>query len=127
MNRLIISIIAGLGLLTGSALLHAQQQPEAPPSPGTEQTEISYAEVRKFAEIYVDVEETRSKLSQQMADAPNAQQAQDIQTRMQDEVVSTIEDHGWSWAHYNQVANVISNDAELRRRAINLIEEISEG
>lgn len=133
MKKSIIGAVAGLGLAAGSLALAQQQPPQTPPQqpqqpstppPATQATEVSDSDVRKFAEIYVSVEETRNELSQKMNQAEDRQEAQEIQAEMHSEIVSTIQDHGWSLGRYNQVATAISEDPELRQRAMDAIEQI---
>lgn len=138
MNRYVLCTIVGIGFAGGSNLLFAQQQPPQPPPPQQQQPapppvpdqrsiDVSDADLRKFAQIYVDVEDTRNELSQEMGEAENQQEAQEIQARMHEEIVSTIQDQGWSLNRYNEVANAITNDPELRQQAIELIERIGAG
>jgi hypothetical protein len=126
MKHPIIAAITGLGLVTGSSLLLAQQQPQPPqPPPGMQQaqTEVGDEEVRKFAEIYVEIEKTRAELSREIADVETQEEAEDIEVRMQDEIISTIEDSGWSLDQYNQVAYAINNDPQLRQKALDHIQQ----
>jgi hypothetical protein len=123
MKHSIIAAIAGLGLVAGSGLLFAQVQPPQPP-PDAQQAEVGEQDVQKFAEIYVEIEKTRNDLSREMANAETQEEAQDIQARMQDEIIGKIEDSGWSMAQYNQVANAINNDPQLREQAINHIKQM---
>ncbi len=105
-----------------------QQQPAPPPAPSQQQqqqTQVSDSDVQKFAEIYLEVEEARNALSVELNDAASQEEAQEIQARMQEEIVATIADHGWSVSRYNEVATVISNDEELRSQALDLIDELS--
>ena len=122
MKHSIIAAVTGLGLIAGSGLLLAQQPP--PPQPAAEQAEVGEQDVRKFAEIYVEIEATRTQLSREMANAETQEQAQDIQARMQDEIIAKIEDNGWSMTQYNQVANAINNDPQLREQAISHIKQM---
>jgi hypothetical protein len=104
-----------------------QQQQQTPP-PGMnqqQQVSVSDSDVRKFAEIYVEVEEKRNELTGEMNAAESQEDAQDIQARMQEKIVETIADHGWSVARYNEIATAISNDQELRTQALELISELS--
>ncbi len=105
-----------------------QQQPTPPPPPSQQQqqqVQVSDSDIKKFAEIYLEVEEARNELSDEMNNAANQEEAQEIQARMQQEIVATIADHGWSVSRYNQVATAISNDPELRSEALDLINELS--
>lgn len=124
MKPSIIAAITGLGLVAGSSLLFAQQQPaQSPPAAQQSQVEVGDQEVRKFAEIYVEIEKTRSELAREMANAETQEQAQDVEVRMQDEMIATIQDSGWSVDQYNQVANAINNDPQLREEALNHIKQ----
>lgn len=104
-----------------------QQQPTPPPGPQQQQqqVQVSESDIQKFAEIYIEVEEARNELSDEMNEAANQEEAQEIQARMQEEIVATIADHGWSVSRYNEVATAISNDPELRSEALDLINELS--
>ncbi|MEX2494677.1 MAG: DUF4168 domain-containing protein [Woeseia sp.] len=116
---------AGAFLLTGGAVQAQVEQPAAPPMPEQQAASVSQGDIEKFAQIYVQVEETRSELALEMNDAATPEQAQEIQARMQQEIVAAIDDHGWSVDKYNEVATAISNDDEMRSRALDLINELS--
>lgn len=123
MKHSIIAAITGFGLAAASSSLLAQQ--EAPQTPqAVPQTQVGEPEVKKFAEIYVEIEKTRSELSREMADAENEEEAEEIQGRMQDKIVEAIEDSGWSMAEYNQVAQAINDDPQLREQAITHIKQM---
>lgn len=102
-----------------------QQQPTMPAPPAGEQATVSDADLQKFAEIYVEVEEARNELTLEMNEASSQEEAQDIQARMQEQIMAAIADHGWSVDKYNEVATAITNDPELRSEAIALINELS--
>lgn len=124
------TVAATLGLAASSSILLAQEQPAQPtppPAAETPQSDVADEDVRKFAEIYVGIEQTRSELSQEMSEAEDQEKAKEIQTRMQDEIVAMIEDQGWSLEQYNKVANAINNDPALRQQAIDHIRQMSTG
>lgn len=137
MTKLIIGALTGLGLAAGNLAIAQQQAPQTPPPQQPQQpqqpsmppsatpsTEVSSSDIHKFAEIYVNVEETRKELSEKMNEAGDRQEAQEIQAEMHDEIVSTIKDHGWSLNRYNQVATAINEDPQLRQQAIDAIEQL---
>jgi uncharacterized protein HemX len=123
----ITTLAAALGLALSAGAL-AQQQPPQPTTPQqapeAQQVDVGDEEVRKFAEIYVEVEQTRAEIAQELSNAADQQEAQDIQVRAQEEIVTTIEDRGWSVEQFNQVANAINNDPELRQQAVEHIKEM---
>lgn len=104
----------------------SQTPPPQPPPPAQQQAvDVSDTQLQKFAQIYVDVADIRDSLSGDLNQAENQQEAQQIQTRMRDQIISVIEDHGWSLDQYNRIANTISNNPELRNEALQLIDNLS--
>jgi hypothetical protein len=127
MNLLLPSLCA-LGLAAGNVSLAQTPQPAAPPEPAEQQaTEVSEADMQKFAEIYVDVETTRVELVEELHAAEQPVAAEEAQVRLQEELVATIEQHGWSVDRYNRVATAISNDPEKRDKTVKLINRIVSG
>lgn len=125
MKKFLLPFIA-LSFATAGTAIAA---PTAPPPPPAQQQQptmnVSSADVEKFAEIYVDVETTRSELASEMAGATDPEEAQKVQARMRDEIIGTIEDHGWSLNKYNEVAQAITADPELKEQALDLINQKS--
>lgn len=125
MKKFLLPFIA-LSFATAGTALAA---PTAPPPPPAQQQQptmnVTSADVEKFVEIYVDVETTRSELAAEMSGATDAEEAQKVQARMRDEIIGTIEDHGWSLDKYNEVAQAITADPQLKEQALDLINEKS--
>jgi uncharacterized protein HemX len=127
MNLLLPSLCA-LGLAACSVSLAQVQQPATPPDRAEQQaTEVSDADIQKFAEIYVDVETTRAQLTEELNAAEEPVPAEEAQVRLQEELVATIEEHGWSVDRYNRVATAISNDPEKRDKTVELINKMVSG
>jgi hypothetical protein len=131
--KVLMTSLCAIGLAVGSAALaqvHSQAQPQAqqptPPTAPAEQpaTQVSEADMQKFAEIYVDVETTRVQVAEEMNAAKEALPPEEAQVRLQQELVATIEQHGWSIDRYNRVATAISNDPEKRDKTVELINKI---
>jgi uncharacterized protein HemX len=127
MNLLLPSLCA-LGLAAGNASLAQTEQPAPQPDPAEQQaTEVSDADMQKFAEIYVDVETTRVQLAEELKTAEEPVPAEQAQVRLQQELVATIKEHGWSVERYNRVATAISNNPEKRDKAVELINQMVSG
>lgn len=123
LNILLISLGLTFG---GTAVMANPPAYEQPAPPGmAPATEVSDKKLDKFAEIYVDVESTRSRLAAELSTAEDQQQAQELQMKMRDEIIATIEDHGWTLDDYNQVAQVIAADQQLKEKALEKINEHS--
>jgi len=122
-----LTITLALFLAAGAAYAQVQEPAPPPPPQQHQAVEVSDSDIRKFAQIYVEVEKTRNELTADMSEATTQEEAQQIQAQMQEEIVSTISDQGWSVDEYNQIATVISNDPELRDSALELINQLSSG
>jgi len=126
--NLLLPTLCAFGLAAGTAALAQVQQPAPPPDPAEQQaTEVSDADMQKFAEIYVDVETTRAQLAEELNAADEPVAAEEAQVRLQEELVATIEEHGWSVDRYNRVATAISNDPEKRDKTVELINRMVSG
>lgn len=125
-----LTALALLGLSMGAGQMAMAQQAEPPPIPPPAAEppavpEISGAELSTFVDIYVDLQETAAQFEQEMAAVETPEQAQDIQERMRDESIDTIEGHGWSLDQYNTIAQAVNADPDLVQQALRLIEERS--
>lgn len=142
MNVYVLTALCGLGLAAGSSLAQENPPPQQPPQPPPpqereapppppsqtqpqQQVDVSDAEMQKFAEIYVDVQETRDELSSQLRETESQESAQEIQARMRDAITDTIEQHDWSVEKYNRVATAINNDPDMREEALERINDLS--
>ena len=106
--------------LIGMGVANATPQNHVPTAP--ESVEITDTELREFASIYVDVESTRNELSAKLSQVESQEEAQKVQLEMRDAIIAKIEDHGWTLEKYNQVAQAISNDDQLREKALEYIQ-----
>src|SRR5690606_5703254 len=98
--------------------------PATPPAAVQQQvTNVSEADLAKFVDIYINVETTRGELAAEMSAAGDPAEAQKVQARMRDEIIGVIEAEGWSLDKYNQVAQAITANPELRERAMELINQ----
>jgi len=116
--------LAAFGFAASGALAQTED-PTLPPEAMEEAaTDVTDEELQKFAEIYVEVETTRNELAEEMTTAESNEEAQEVQSRFEEELIATIEEHGWSVDEYNRVATAISNDPEKRQKAVELINRL---
>jgi len=121
-----IAIVAATALLAFAASAHAQreQQPAergAPPSAAQPSAPVSDADLEKFADIYVDLEQTSDKYQSQIAAAKSEEEARDLQSRMREESTATVAQHGWTPERYVTVADAINADRSLAAKTLELI------
>ena len=122
-------LIAAAAMLLYGPLAAAQQPtppPAEPPAPEADvgaQEPITDEELETFADIYIALEETLSRFEEELAAAENEQEAQEAQTRMQEQSFDTLAEHGWTPTQYNRVVQAVNNDPTLLQKAVALIED----
>jgi uncharacterized protein DUF4168 len=122
MERSGIALLAATALALGSAAL-AQPGPDraAPGVPQSQDVQVSDADLEKFADIYVDLQDTADEYETRLAQAKNESEAQELQSRMQKESVDKVAKRGWTPEHYVTVAQAINADPDLAQKALALI------
>ena len=129
MNATISRLAAVTAALTMGAVaaqpLPPSQEPQTPPAAAEPQVEVSDQEMDTFATIYVELQETASRYEQEIAAVETEEQAQEVQTRMQQDSIETLEKHGWTPDKFNRVAQALNQNPALVERTLRLIEEKS--
>ena len=124
--KLFLNSILALAL-AGAGTAFAQTEP-VPQQPAVQPAvEVTDADMEKFAEIYVDVETRRAEVADELTTTEEPVEAEEAQVRLQQELVATIEGHGWTVDRYNVIATAISNDPAKRDKTVELINRIVSG
>ena len=122
MDRRLVVLVAAAALGASSqALAQAlpDQQPALEPAPALEVTD---ADLRRFAAITVELQETASRFESQLLEVKTEDEAREVQARMQQESLATVAEYGWTPEQYVLVTQVITSDPELADRARSLID-----
>lgn len=127
MNELFSRLAAAAAVLLVAGTLAAQPPTQGPQEPAQTETaiEVSDQDMDTFASIYVELQQTADRYEQEIADVENEEQAQEVQTRMQQESIETLEKHGWTPDKFNRVAEALNQNPALIERTLQLIEEKS--
>lgn len=136
-SKLFLSIAAAAGLSVAAAM-PALAQPEAPTPPEPKQErpqpqmpqqqqqadiDVSDKEVQKFADVYNETAEVRQKYTQQLQNAEDQQEAQNIQREANEEIKSVIEESPLTVDRYQEIARATAQDTELRQRILEATEQ----
>lgn len=122
MERSNIALIAAATLVLAWSAGAQQTAPRAAPPSSQEQIEVSDADLRKFADIYVDLLDTETKYEAELGSAKTDEEAREVQTRMQLEGVEKLSKHGWTAERYVRVGEAIQSDPNLTAKTLALIE-----
>ena len=86
----------------------AQQQQQQP------QMEVEEAHLDQFAEAFLAVQEIQVEASEELQAAGDEAAAQDVQRRAQEDMVEAVLETGLSVEEYNQIAQLMNSDPEVR-------------
>jgi hypothetical protein len=124
MERLSIALLAAITMVLGSSgLAQEPGQRGSPPVGQGQNVQLSDADLEKFADIYVDLSETAAKFEAELAAAKSEDDALKVQSRMQQESVAKVEQHGWTAERYVSVGDAINANPELAEKTLALIED----
>lgn len=127
MNKLLVAITASMALLAAGPTV-AQQNQQAPASTGdssgysnpaaagTQRTDYSDAELKKFIDAQEGITEVREEYIEKIESADSQQKAQELQMEANDEMVSIIEDADLDIPTYNAIATAYSSEPKVRNR-----------
>lgn len=119
--------IAAMGM--GSMAFAQAATPQSPsPQPGAAQnqapaaaSEISDADLEKFAEAHKKVEEIREKYVSEAQSADDPEKVAEVQMNMQQEMVEAVQDEDLDVGTYNRIAQMLPYDEQLRQRVESLL------
>jgi len=114
-----MTALAIAALFSGSAAMAAPQAAQAEQEQMMQQQqslELTDAMLEKFVTAMSSVQEISSKYSEQFQSAEDAEQAQEIQRKAQEEMVAAVNDSGLSPQEYSAIVQRVQQDEELRAR-----------
>jgi len=94
-----------------------------PGAPATQPGLVSDDELQTFADIYSELQVSKSKHEAQLASAQSEEEAGKIQTHFQEESVAMVTKHGWTLDKFNTVVKQINADPALAEKASALIKD----
>lgn len=117
--RKTMTALAIAALFSGSAAMAAPQEGQSQQQQMMQQQqsiELTDAMLEKFVTAMSNVQGISNKYSEQFQSAEDAEQAQEIQRKAQEEMVAAVNDSGLSPQEYNTIVQRIQQDEELRAR-----------
>ena len=104
---------------------HGVLAPDRSLDAANEELEVSDEDMETFASIYVELQRTARKYEREIAGVESEQEAQEVQARLQQESIETLEQHGWTAEQFERIAKTVNRRPELVEKALRLIEEQS--
>jgi hypothetical protein len=113
-----------IALPAGADCVQAQD-PQAPAQPpaAEEQVEVTEELLERFVDVYPQVLEASQQAQAELATTTDPEQAQAIQARAEDTIMTVLEEEEMSPAEYQAVVYALRDDEELRERFMVMLQE----
>jgi hypothetical protein len=111
----------GLLLLGFTPVTHPQEMPKQQP-PG-QKMNVSSKELKAFVKAYVEIKKIRLAHESFLKDVRDPKEGERIQQEANVKIEKTLEKNGLNTEAYNRILKVVNADDELRRKALDLIDE----
>lgn len=109
--------ISLLAVLCFSGIAQAQSQSgEAMQGQGQVQTQVSDEEATSFANAFNAVRGIQEQYSQEVQGVQDESQIKELQQKYTDKMIKQVEDNGLSVDRYNEIAQAMQRDEELRQK-----------
>lgn len=89
------------------------------------QAAVDDGTIEKFADAFVEVQRVREALTVELQRVEDEDKANAMVQEARNEMVAAVEDKGLSVDEYNQVANQMDSNPDLRERVVAALEERS--
>jgi hypothetical protein len=109
--------VAGFLILPFAKQGWAQESPK-------QQMNVSETQLRAFAKVYVEVEKIRQTYEPRMKEAKNPEESKQIQDEAVSKMQGALTNQGLTEESYTQIFEVARADEGLRKKLIELINEV---
>lgn len=121
MKTLMTSIAVSMALLAaGPAMAESTQNQnqgyQNPSATGTQKTDYSDAQLKKFVKVQEDISDIREQYIPQIEKANDENKAQELQMEANDKMVTAIQDKGLDIPTYNAIATAYNSEPKVRNR-----------
>jgi len=110
------TLFASASVVNATAVAQQQGQAQEQMMQQQQNVEITEGMLESFVVAMSNVQKISNKYSEQFQSAEDAEQAQEIQRKAQEEMVAAVNDSGLSPQEYNAIVQRVQQDEELRAR-----------
>ncbi len=121
LRNVMLAALMGLVSLWLAPKAHTQQPPSQPES--GQQAKVSDQELKAFAKAYVEYHKVRQRYESSLNTAKDPAEKEKIQKEGNQKAKEAVEKQGLSVEKYNRIFAAINANEELRKKALNLIDE----
>ena len=122
LRHIMLVTVFGLFSLWLVPVAHSQQ-PQHPASPERSDQQVSDQELKAFAKAYVEYQKVRQHYESSLSNAKDAAEKERIQQEGTQRAREAVEKRGLSVESYKRIFSTVNGNKELRKKALNLINE----
>lgn len=111
----------GLSLPYFAAAARAQQPPQR--QGPSQRANVSDKELKAFAKAYVEYQRIRQTYEPSLKNAKDAAEGERIQREANTKIKTALKKQGLDVDSYNRIFNAVNANEELRKKALNLIDQ----
>ncbi|BES70531.1 hypothetical protein RE428_15490 [Marinobacter nanhaiticus D15-8W] len=119
MKTLITSAAVSMALLAaGPAMAESTQNQgyQNPAATGTQKTDYTDAQLKKFVNVQEDISDIREQYIPQIEKTDDKNKAQQLQMEANDKMVNAIQEKGLDIPTYNAIATAYNSEPQVRNR-----------
>ena len=113
----VVTLSAGVPFSVAQSTGGSAGQQYGAPSAAAAAAPVTDEDLEKFVTAEKKVNEIRQELTEELSNAGDQQEAQQMQLDAQEEMVEAIQDEEMDIPRYNEIASRMQTDMELRQRA----------
>lgn len=128
--RMVVGIAAAL--LMGAATAQVPEQPGepvppeiVPPMPAdADSAQLEQKKIDQFAQAYIAVEDIHTQAEQELEKVDDPKRAEQVKASAEDRIIQAVERSGLKLDEFNQIAERMAQDRELRLRIADKVKEL---
>lgn len=121
----IVALIASHFLVSASA--QVEEPPAVPPEtvtpPPQEVAPLADEKIDQFADAYLAIEEIHAQAAAELEHAPDSQSANEVKANAESRIIEAVERSGLRLEEFNQIAELMTIDMELRAKIADRVEK----
>ncbi len=122
LRHIMLVAVIGLFSLWLVPAVHSEQ-PQHPASQQGSDQQVSDQELKAFAKAYVEYQKVRQHYESSLSNAKDAAEKERIQQEGTQRAREAVEKQGLSVESYKRIFSTVNGNKELRKKALNLINE----
>ena len=121
-------LLFGLTIFAGGSALAQVEEPASPPPenispPPPEVAPLEDEKITQFADAYLAIEQIHAQTATELKQTPDAGAADKVKARAETQIIDAVEQSGLRLDEFNQIADLMALDPELRQKIASRVQQ----